>query len=535
MRKVMKLRTKFMLLVIAVVLISLTIVTMLTTSWMTKNIESEVRTNIMNVAEMTAHSKEIITELKRKDPDKRIGADIDLQLKSLDQIEYIVVADMNDIRYSHPNPNRIGEKFIGGDEERVLKKGDTYISEATGTLGKALRAFAPIYDDESGRQIGFVTVGTLTERVGDLKILAVRFYILMALWGLGIGIVGAFLLANNIKKMLLGLEPDEISRLYHEKISILDANHEGLVAIDSNNRITLINDSALNILQLKGKYTKTELLGKDVEEFIPTTRLKEVLESGVSEYDREQKINDTVIMTNRVPVRDGGKVIGAMASFRDKTELIRLAEELTGVRQVVDALRANNHEFMNKLHTILGLLFMEDIEEAKSYIAQITDRQQKLVNFISGKVQDPTIAGLLIGKFSRAREMDVYFKIDEASKLEKSHGNINSNTLVTIIGNLVENAMEAVNKRGGSEKYVYVMIKEEEEGIEIEVEDSGVGIEHQNLELIFKRGYTTKEGSEGVGLAIVKETIDNLGGFISINSEINAGTVINVYLPKANM
>jgi sensor histidine kinase regulating citrate/malate metabolism len=532
MQKVMKLRTKFMLLVIIVVLISLSIVTVLTTSWMTKNIENEARTNIMNVGEMTAHSKEIISELKRKDPDKRIGAEIDLQLKSLDQIQYIIVADMNGIRYSHPNPDRIGEKFIGGDEKRVLQKGETYISEATGTLGKALRAFTPIYDEESGKQIGFVSVGTLTERVGNLKILAVRFFILMALWGLGIGIVGAFLLANNIKKILLGLEPDEISRLYHEKIGILDAVHEGLVAIDKNNRITLINDSALRILQVKDKYKKSELLGKDVEDFIPNTRLKEVLESGISEYDREQKINDTVIMTNRVPVRDRGKVIGAMASFRDKTELIHLAEELTGVRQIVDALRANNHEFMNKLHTILGLLFMEDTEEAKGYITKITDKQQKLVNFITSKVQDSTIAGLLLGKFSRASEMDVYFKIDEASSLEKSHGTISSSTLVTIIGNLVENAMEAVNKRGGSEKYVYVMIKEEEEGIEIEVEDSGIGIDEQNLEVIFKRGYTTKEGSEGVGLATVKETIDNLGGFIGINSEVNVGTVFNVYLPK---
>lgn len=532
MRKVMKLRTKFMLLVIIVVLISLGIVTFLTTSWMTRNIENEAKTNIMNVAEITAHSKEIITELKRKDPDKKIGPYVDLQLKSLDQIQYIIVADMNGIRYSHPISNRIGEKFIGGDEQKVLQYGDTYISEATGTLGKALRAFTPIYDDESSKQIGFVSVGTLIERVSHLKVLAVRFFIFMAMGGLGIGIIGAFILANNIKKILLGLEPDEISRLYYEKSSILNAIHEGLLAIDCNNRITLINDSALKILKIKDKFNKEDLLGKDVEDFIPTTRLKEVLESGVSEFDRVQKLDDAVIMTNRVPVKDREKVVGAVASFRDKTELTHLAEELTGVRQIVEALRANNHEFMNKLHTILGLLFMEDIEEAKKYITKITDKQQKLVNFITSKLQDPTIAGLLLGKFSRADEKDIYFKVDEDSKLNKSHGTINSSILVTIIGNLVENAMEAVNKHAGSEKYVYLLIREEEDGIEIEVEDSGVGIDEHNLDNVFKRGYTTKAGSEGMGLAIVKEIIDSFGGVININSEVNVGTVFNVYLPK---
>ena len=531
MRKPLKLQTRFTLLVIIVVLISLSIVITFTTSWMTRNIEDEVRTNIINVANMTAHSKEIITELKKKDPNKKIGPYVDSLLTSLNQIQFIVIADMEDTRYSHPDVEKIGKKVMGGDEERVIDKGESYTSEARGTLGRSMRALTPIYD-ENNKQIGFVIVGTLIENIEKSKALALQFFLLMGALGLVIGILGAVLLANSIKKSLLGLEPQEISRLYNEKISIMDALHEGLIAIDDDSKITMINDSAVKIMHLEDKHSKSELIGQHVEEVIPTTRLQGVMETGISEYDKEQNINDTVIMTNRVPIKDNGKIKGAIATFRDKTELTRLAEELTGVKQIVDALRANNHEFMNKLHAILGLLFMDEVEEAKKYITTITNKQQKLVDFISSKVKDPTIAGLILGKFSRANEMDIDFKIDEASWLKKYHSNINSSTLLAIIGNLIENAMEAVNRGSKNNKYVYMRIEENETSIEIEVEDSGIGIKEENLEKIFQRGYTTKPGSGGVGLDIVKEAVENLGGTIQVNSEVNEGTIFSVYLPK---
>ncbi|MGK0467087.1 ATP-binding protein [Clostridium sp.] len=532
MRKEIKLQTKITLLIIIVVAISISVIIFFVASRMTRNIESKAKSNIMNVAQMMGHSKVVIIALDKKDPHKAIASYVNMQCKTLTQVEYITVADMEGIRYSHPNAEMIGEKFVGGDEYRVVENGDTYVSEATGTLGKSLRAFVPIFDSENKRQIGFVCVGTLTNSIENAKHTTILYIIIISLGGLAVGIIGAFLLANNIKKILLGLEPEEITRLYNEKMGIIDAIYEGLIAVDSKGLITLINDSAIDILNIKNITNKNKIIGQNIEEIFPTTRLITVLKTGVCEFDKEQKINNTIIMTNKIPIVDRGKVIGAIATFRNKTNVTKMAEELTGVKQIVDALRANNHEFMNKLHVILGLIYMGDLEEVKKYITSITEKRQKLLSMVTNKIKDPTIAALILGKVSRAKELGIYLIINEEVNLADTHKNIDSNDLVTILGNLIENGLESVNKCDNENKYVKVRIEEFNDKIKIEVEDSGVGIEAKNINKIFQRGYTTKTGSEGVGMALVKETIENSKGEISIISEQQKGCTVTVVLFK---
>jgi len=531
-KKMIKLQTKLTILIIIVVFISISIIIFFVTSWMTSNIQSEVKTNIMNVAEIVAHSPEIKEALEIKDKNKIIGAEVETFLKTVDQIEYIIVVGMDRTRYSHPDRKLIGAKFVGGDEYKVLKNGETYISEATGTLGKSLRAFTPIYDMNNKKQIGFVAVGTLTQSIENSKQKAIMYLIFITLGALTVGTIGAFLLAQNIKRTLLGLEPEEITKLYNEKMSIIDAIHEGLVAIDKHGHITLINDSALKILQLEHKYNKNEIIGQKMELLFPTTRLLTITELGISEYDKEQNINNTLIMTNRVPIKDRQKVIGAIATFRDKSEVTNLAEELTGVKQILEALRANNHEFMNKLHVILGLIHIGELEEAKKYITNITEKKQKLLSEVTNKIKNPTIAALILGKFSRAAELKINLIINEATNLDNNLKNISNNVLVTILGNLIENAMEAASKSIKEDRYVNVKIQEGTSEIKIEINDSGIGIEKEYISAIFQRGYTTKTGSSGVGLSLVKDAIDNLKGEITVASELNEGTKITVLLPK---
>lgn len=528
----MKLQTKLTILIIIVVFISISIIIFFVTSLITSNIESEVKTNIMNVAKIVAHSPGIKKALEIKDENKVIEVEVDTLLKVVDQIEYIIVVGMDGIRYSHPDPRLIGETFVGGDEDRTLKNGETYISEATGTLGRSLRAFTPIYDNN--KQIGFVAVGTLTQSIEKSKNKAVMYLIFITLGALIVGIIGAFLLAQNIKKTLLGLEPQEITKLYNEKMSIIDAIHEGLVAIDKHGQITLVNDSALKILQLENKYKKNQIIGQKMDVLFPTTRLLTITELGISEYDKEQNINDTLIMTNRVPIKDRQKVIGAIATFRDKTEVTKLAEELTGVKQILEALRANNHEFMNKLHVILGLIDIGESNEAKKYITNITEKKQKLLSEVTNKIKNPTIAALILGKFSRSKELKINLIIDQATNLENNPKSISNNVLVTIIGNLIENAMEAASKSIKEDRYVNVRIQETIKEIKIEIKDSGVGIEEAYINTIFERGYTTKPGSAGVGLSLVKDAIDNLKGQITVASQLNEETIITVILPRDN-
>ncbi|MGV8982309.1 ATP-binding protein [Clostridium sp.] len=532
MKKVIKLQTKITLLIIIVVALSISVIIFFVASRMTKNIESRAEANIMNVAEMMAHAPVVINGLVKKDPNKEIAAYVNMQCKTLTQVEYITVADMEEIRYSHPNAKMIGGKFVGGDEYRVVKNGETYVSEATGTLGKSLRAFVPIFDIENKMQIGFVCVGTLTNSIGNEKHTTIMYIIIISLGGLAVGVIGAFLLANNIKNTLLGLEPEEITKLYNEKMGIIDAIYEGLIAVDNRGQITLINDSAIDILNFKGKYNKKDIIGQKIDEIFPTTHLITVLKTGSSEFNKEQSINNTIIMTNKIPIVDNGKIIGAIATFRNKTNVTKMAEELTGVKQIVDALRANNHEFMNKLHVILGLIYIGDLQEARKYITNITEKQQELFSMVTSKIKDPTIAALILGKFSRATELGITLKVNEEANLFSMHKNIDSNDLVTIIGNLIENGLESVNKCDKENKYVHLNIEEFDNKIEIQVEDSGVGIEAENINKIFERGYTTKPGSEGVGMALVKGIIENLNGQIAIDSRKNSGCTVTVKLYK---
>jgi len=527
LKKTMKLQTKLTLLVIMVVFVSISIISSFVASWMTGNIESKARTNIMNVAEMVAHSRDIVEALEAKDPNRKIGPYINTQLKNLQQIEYIIVADSEGIRYSHPNPDMIGKKFAGGDEYRAAKKGETYISEATGTLGKSLRAFAPIYDSKNNMEIGFVSVGTLTHSIEKAKHTAILYILLIAFGGLAVGMVGAFLLANNIKNTLLGLEPEEITKLYNEKMGILDAIHEGLVAVDHTGKITLINDSALNILHFENKVNKEHIIGQNIEEVIPNTRMISILETGESEFEEEQRINNTIIMTNRIPIMSRGKIVGAIASFRDKTEVTRMAEELTGVKKMAWSLRAQNHEFMNKLHTIAGLIQLEEYDEALEFISDVAKVRSNISNILTENIKDPSLAALLLAKYNKAEESRVKLKIDEDSKLTRLPEHMAPEEIVSVLGNLIENSLDEVTNDGTG--LVYIKIVEAENFLNIIVKDNGGGIPLEYMEKIYDQGFSTKDGQRGHGMYIVKKIIDEANGTINLQSD--EGVLWDISIP----
>lgn len=514
-KKPMKLQTMLSLFVIAVVFISIAIIISFVASWMTRSIEKEAKTNVMNVAELVAHSSEVINALEKKDT-QVIASYVDMQLKNLELVDYITVADNQGIRYSHPNPQMIGKAFEGGDEYRVVRLGETYVSEATGTMGKSLRAFAPIYD-EHHQEIGFVSVGTLITRIEKAKHMAVFYIMLIGFGGLSAGSVGAFLLANHIKKMLLGLEPDEITKLYHEKMGILDAIHEGLVAIDQEGRITLMNDSALQILGFNKDEMKNQVIGRDIEEIIPNTRMTNVLSTKQAEFDDEQRLHDTLIVTNRIPIINRGQVIGVIASFRDKTEITKLAEELTGAKKMAWSLRAQNHEFMNKLHTIAGLIQLEEYEEALQFISDVARIRTEMSHILTDHIKDSAVSALLLSKYNKAEECRIKLTIDESSRLNKLPCGMNSQDLGSVIGNLIENSLDEVKNDGTGR--IDIKITEEKQFLTIRVTDNGKGISPELHEKIFEQGFSTKEGQRGCGLSIVKNIIEEYRGAIHLTSE----------------
>ncbi|MCT4619651.1 MAG: sensor histidine kinase [Marinisporobacter sp.] len=524
MKKNFNLQTRIMILITVLILFSISISILFVSQWSLNHIQKEVEDNIKNVAKILAHSPNVQKSLNERDATK-VQKQVKELLSRLDGVDIITIADMNGIRYAHPNSKRVGKQFVGGDEVRVIKEGGSYVSQAKGTLGVSIRAFEPIlYKD---KQIGFVMTGVLYEDIQKFRRQALLTMCGFTLFGIFLGILGAFIIAKRIRDSLLGLEPAEIVYLYRENRAMLKSIREGIIAIDSEGRITLVNDYAIKILNINN----SNVIGEYVLDVFPTSRLLEVLKSGKREYNEEQIINDTIILTNRVPIKDGDEIIGAMASFNDRTKIKRLAEEITGVRQIIQALRANTHEFMNKLHVILGLIELEEIGEVRTYIKGVVKEQEQIRFFLMKKIKNPTISAIILGKLNRAKELKINMEIAENSYLEKHYKNIQNENLVTIIGNLLDNAMEAIMKKG-MDGEIYLRIEEVDDAIEIEVDDNGIGIKIENIENIFRRGFTTKSEEGGTGLFLVEKSVKQLNGKVFVDSEYKEGTNILVRIPK---
>lgn len=522
-----KLRTKITLLNIIVVFIALIITVIfmfqLRMSWVRKDAEI----NLMNISKIVSKSPLVLKSLKNKSNKEEVQAYIKNVINSAKNIDSIIVSDLNGNSYGN---SEIQSILVGIDRDiasEVAIKNEDNLREMIQSFGKLIICFVPIRD-ENNVPIGFVVSKVITTNLEIARYEIVIVLLMLILSGLLIGSVGSLIISKSVKSSLLGYEPEQISKLFIQKQEILDTLEEGIIAVDENLKITFYNTAAVNILKIKEK----EILGEDIIKIIPNSNLPKVFINGKAYYNKEMVIRDTVILTNRIPIKKKDKIIGAVTIFRDKTELTRLAEEVTGVRQVVEALRANNHEFMNKLHVILGLIQIGELEEAKKYILNQTKIQQQKVSLVMNKIEDTTIAALILGKISRAKEMGVELIINPNSNIKKRRGRINSNVLVTIMGNLLENAMEAVSVSEKDEKSVEAFIGENEKEILVKVKDTGDGINKGNISLIFNKGFSTKGDNRGTGLALLKDVVENLEGRVEVFSKEENGTEFIVSIPK---
>jgi PAS domain S-box-containing protein len=490
---------------------------------LTRQIEDLTGDRVMGIARLLANRAEVREAFKLDHPEVVLEPLVTQWIQETG-MDLIVAFDMNTIRYAHPNPELVGQHFTGGDEGPSLQ-GEAYVSHATGISGPSLRAFVPVYDD-NGAQLGVIVAGvwitSLAHQIQDslMELAAV------SLFGLAVGAVGAAAVAYNIKKSIFGLEPAQIGTILEERVAILQSIREGVLAVDKRSRITMLNKEAERLTGVQ-----QAAIGQQVTDVLPNSRLPEVVETGLSDFDQEQVLQGQVILTNRVPIVVRGRVVGAVATFRDMSEMRELAAELTGVKQLAEALRAQAHEFVNRLHTVSGLLQLGRYDDALQYISNVTHTHEEMVGFVTRRIRQPSLAGLLLGKVSAANERGVNLTLDPDSDVPANNERLARVDLVTVVGNLVENAFDAVSSLPEERRNVWVSLYADEREMLIEVEDTGVGVKEIDRHRVFERGFTTKAGSKGIGLSLVMHEVSRVGGRVDLESKVDAGTRFTVHLP----
>jgi two-component system CitB family sensor kinase len=436
---------------------------------------------------------------------------------------YVVVMDRAGVRYSHPDPTLIGKKV---DDAGPALDGNPWIGPDTGALGPSMRGKAPIFD-ASGAVIGVVSVGFHEDVISSALIHELPSVGITLGLALALGVVGSLLLARHLKRKTFGLEPDEIAGLLEQREAILHGIREGTVAADLRGRVTLVNDEARDLLGLDG-----DCVGQRVCDLPLPARIREMLSGGNAQRDEVVLAGERLLLANRMPVVARGGTIGSVVTLRDRTELEGVLRQLDEVRNLSEALRAQAHEFSNRLHTIAGLIELGRADEALGLIGRETALQQELVESLLQRVGNPVVSALLLGKSAVASERGVDFRLSDDTLLNQDVGD--PRDLVTVVGNLVDNAIDAVAALPpDAERWVEVSARSDAGAIVVRVHDSGPGIDPALGDAIFDEGVSSKDAASGrkrgLGLALVRQVVQRHGGEIAVTSD--GGSVFTVRLP----
>jgi two-component system CitB family sensor kinase len=454
------------------------------------------------------------------------------QLAETNEALFIVVGDRHAIRLAHPDPERIG--FSMGDDDGdygrpALVEGRAYVAMAKGNLGESMRGKAPVVDPRTGDIIGIVSVGySVTQVEATIRRYKFVLYGVVGLM-LMVTVLSAIVIAGRFKRAIFGLEPEEIARLFQEREATLQSVREGIIAINRDGIITTANRAAYETLDLPAE---PPLTGRPILEVLPESQLLSVLTSGQPDFDGEIWLRGRQMVVNRLPVRQGDDIIGVVASFRLRNELDLVSRQLTRIQQYADTLRSQTHEYSNKLHTIAGLIQLGASQEALNLIGSEISDHQALLHLLLEAVPDPVIAGCLLGKYNRAREMGLRLDIDPDSQMIDIPDALPRDQLVSVLANLIDNALEATREQTGAGGRVMLSMTDLGEELIFEVEDQGPGVPEHARRAIFEKGVSTKGEAHGIGLHLVQQFLNRWGGSVTVDNLPEGGSRFTLYLPK---
>ena len=458
---------------------------------------------------------------------------LDSLKKSLYDVDVISIVNKNNQRFYHTNHSLIGTQYDGEQPDFSPVEKNFYIVNTNGPSGAQRRAYSALYS-ETGEYLGFIMVIILTEHVNENITQIITTYAILAVVAFVFELFITSRISKSIKNSLLGYEPDTISAMYLVRDNILESLKEGIIAVDKDGTILFTNNSAVKMLDKSS--TATEFIGKNIEQIKNGNVIKTVLNGSEKEFGIQgQRMDGTDVIIDRIPIKHEEDPIDTICILHDRAEYTKLMEDLAGTRYLVDSMRANNHDFTNKLHVILGLIQMEMYDQATSYIENITMVQRASISKIMNCISEPALAALLIGKTARAAELNVKFTLRDGSHFSNTDMHIPTEVLITVIGNLIENAFESMNAKEpnpSNPNELIIGLFSKDDSILITVDDTGLGISEENKQRIFENGFSTKGENRGTGLYQVKTMVENLGGLITVDSQENVGTSFFVYFSK---
>lgn len=509
-----------------VLIVSLALILGIAGTLINIHFETEKRDqNLQNVAEAIARTPMLNT--KGLTDIAAVSEYLDTLKETLEDIDVISIVNNDGIRLYHSNHSLIGTRYDGNMPEFANRSAGYYTVDENGPSGSQRRAYAAIYD-EGGEPVGFVMSIMLMKNIKVETFQMLFIFLMITVVAILIELIIAGELSGKVKKRLMGYEPDVFTAMYKMRDNILETLEEGILAVDENGVIQFANNSAVRMLC---DDTKTTIVGQNIE-----TLGDEILSHTVKKGDKEFNVSlaKADIILDRVPIKEDEHVIGAIAVLHNRAEYTKLMEDLSGTRYLVDSMRANNHDFTNKLHVILGLIQMEMYNEASSYIQNITMVQRENISKVMNAVNEPAVAALLIGKIARASELNVSFVLREGCYYSSADMNLPSEMLITVIGNLLDNAFDAMNENGDyqAQKELMFGIYSKPGAVLITVDDTGSGISKEDIAHIFENGYSTKGEGRGTGLYQVKSMVENFGGKITVETQEGVGSSFSVSFAK---
>ncbi|QXE34267.1 sensor histidine kinase [Streptomyces sp. GMY02] len=470
----------------------------------------------------TAASAEIAADLvsSRPTPGGPVQAEAE-RIRRATGAEYVVVMDRRGVRWSHTDTSQIG-RVVSTDPSAPLA-GAHVMEIDSGTLGRSARGKVPLRD-RTGEIVGAVSVGIAYDSVRDRLLAAIPGLLAYAGGALAAGALAAYLISRRLQRQTHDLAFSDISALLTEREAMLHSLREGVVALNGSGRIRLINDEAQRLLGLG-----PDAIGRPLDEVLGGGRTTEVLSGRVLGEDLLAVRGSRVLVANRMPTDDGGAVV----TLRDRTELERLGRELDATRGLIDALRAQDHEHANRMHTVLGLLELDLHEEAVEFVTEVVGVHRVTAEQITERIHDPLTAALLVGKATVAAERGVSLRLSPVTLLPDRL--VDPQGLVTVVGNLVDNALDAT--AGSEDPRIEVELRAEGRTVVLVISDSGPGVPAAHRELVFSEGWSTKEppahGKRGLGLALVRRLAERQGGSARVGESVDGGAEFTVVLPEA--